>query len=332
MGRIGRRQVLSAIATLLVACIARAHQSPKPRKIGFLGIAGTTHPSGRYVREALPAALARLGYNEGKNLIIEWRYAEGKPERLPALAEELVRLGVELIVTTSNASTLAAKHATRTIPIVMYSSTYPIESGLIKSYARPGGNITGLDWWPTRELAEKTYQFLRAAFPGAKQVVVLRNSKDPNSHMYGDEYKRKISSTLGLTIVDVDMRSAEDLRDSVDQIAAIRGDILYVGGGAAINARIREIAAFAIKRKLLSIGNSAGYADGGGLLQFGAERSAMTDRAASYVDRILRGAKPADLPVEQPTKYELVLNVKTAKAIGINLSPSFMARVDRVIE
>lgn len=312
MSRDHRRQFLIAAGAPLAARLAQAQPPPKLRRIRLFS--SSTLPQRASYIKLITNTLQRLGYDEGRNLVIESRYAEGKLERMPALADELVRLNVELIVTDSNASTLAAKHATRSIPIVMGGSSLPVETGQIDSYARPGGNITGLDWSATPDIWEKSYQILKYALPGAKRVVRLWNPKMAHAHLYGDEFVRRIASNTGLSLVSVEMTRAQDLAGALDRIAASRTDALSVSADEVINPHYAEIAAFAEKRKLVSIG-VLGYASRGGLLHYGPHVQTMVDRLASYIDRILRGAKPGDLPVEKPTKYELVLNLKTARVM-----------------
>jgi putative ABC transport system substrate-binding protein len=251
---------------------------------------------------------------------------------MATIADELVRLRVETIMTPLNAATLAAKRATKTIPIVMITSDHPVERGLIDSYARPGGNVTGLDWWPTSSLSEKTYQILKFAVPKAKIAASIADSTDPLANLYGEEFVRRVASNVGLSVAHVQVSRAGDLARAFDRVAEMRADVLSVAGGEVISPHYREIAAFAVKRKLASISGSPIYVELGGLLRYGPDVFAAWDRAASYIDRILRGAKPADLPVERPSKYELVLNTKTAKAMGMTFPPSFMLQVDRTIE
>jgi putative ABC transport system substrate-binding protein len=331
MGRTHRRDFLIASGALLAAPIGLAQQPKQVRRIGLLGLNSPEHAGAQRIRIGVLQALGKLGYREGENFAIELRYAEGKPERLPGLAAEIVRLDVEVIVSPVNATTRALQRATRTIPIVMVGSL-PVENGFIASYSRPGGNVTGLDVWPTPELGAKCYQILKLAVPKAEVAVSLSNTKDPTFRLYGSEFDRKVTSTTGLTVVRVDLTSVDGLAKALDQVAASRPDVLLVGAGEYIDRHVGEIAAFASSRKLPSISVSSTYTSLGGLLHYGAEPAAVVERVASYVDRILRGAKPADLPVEQPTKYELVLNMKTARSIGLTLPPSFMAQVDRVIE
>lgn len=329
-----RREILKAlgIATLAQPLAGLAQQPQKVRRIGIL-LEGSPLPDrrGTFV-EGLMDLLRRLGYEEGRNLVIEWRAKERDHERGPALVNELVLLNVELIVTFSNESTLAAKRGNRTIPIVMGGSWHTIEHGLIDSHSHPGGNITGLDWWPGPQMSQKILQILKDAVPGARRAAQVWNPKQPTAHLYGDEHLREVASNTGLTIVSAVITQPEDLPGALDRVSASRAEVLYVPGDPGIPPLFREIAAFAVKRKLVSISGHSGYTAAGGLLYFGAEVPPMLDRLASYIDRILRGAKPADLPVEYPTKFELVLNKTTAKAIGVTFPPSFMLRVDRTIE
>jgi len=329
-----RRQFLIATGALLAARLTHAQERPRVRRIGLLGLNHPENPAAKQLRTGVVDALRKLGYREGENLAIELRYADGRPDRLPALAAELVKLAVEVIVSPGNSMTRVLQRATKTIPIVMVTSGLPIEQGFIKSYARPGGNITGLDNWPTIELGAKGYQILKQAVPQARIAASLGNSKDPTSRLYGDDFRRRVATNTGLTVVGIDLLAAEGLARALDEIVASGADLLFVGIGAGSlgNSVLAAIAAFAVKRKLVSLGFAPSYPEVGGLLYYGIELVAMWDRAASYVDRILRGATPADLPVEQPTKYELVLNMKTAKAMGMTLPPPLMAQVDRTIE
>jgi len=244
---------------------------------------------------------------------------------------ELIRNKVEVIVTFDNDATQAAKRATRTIPIVMAVAALAVDTGLVDSYARPGANITGIDWSPVPELFEKRYQFLKAAAPNAKRVVRLFDPTAQQSSQFGEEYLRSVSARLNLSIITVEMSRAEDLPAVLEKISGVRADALQVAGYESIRAKFPDIAAFCTRQKLVSLG-PAGYAYAGGLMQHGAHLPTITVRIASYIAQILRGSKPGDLPVEQPTKYELVLNAKTARALGLKLSPAFMLQVDRTIE
>jgi len=331
MSHVRRRQFLIATGALLAARLGHAQQSKELYRIGWLTSRSPSDP-GVFSPKSASDSLRRLGYEEGKNVHIEWRFAENRIERFPALASDLMRLNVDLIVTTSHEATRAAQQATRTIPIVMAGGSFPLQLGFIASYARPGGNITGLDWAPTIAVAGKGYQLLKEAVPGAKRIASLWDPNAMSAQLYGAEFIRKVSSDTGLSIERVELSKAEELAVALKRIAAMRADALYVGGYVGIRPHFGSIAAFALKRKMISISSGQGYAAAGGLLFYGAQISAMVARVASYIDRILRGAKPANLPVEQPTKYELVLNLKTARAMGLTLPPGLMVQVDRAIE
>ena len=328
-----RREILKAlgIATLGHPLVGLAQQSQKMRRIGFLGNGVFTSAGATLVRQTLKDALRRLGYEEGRNLVIEWRYAEFKPERLPVLADELVRLDLELIVTLNAPGTLAAMQATKTIPIVMVSYL-PIRQGLIESHARPGGNVTGFDTMPAAETSLKIYQLLKEAVPGAKRATRLSYPRAPFDPAGFTDRWHEVASKTGLTIAHVDVTRNEELAGALDRIAASRPDVFFVSGDPFIVPHFPAIAAFAVKRKLPSMSEHSNYTASGGLLHYGADPMEPWVRIASYIDRILRGAKPGDLPVEQPTKYELVLNRKTAKEIGLTLPLPFMRQVTRVIE
>ena len=325
-----RRGFLIAAAALFATQRGQAQQS-QVRRIGFLSTGGSTE--GPRARKVILDSLARLGYKEGDNLIIEWRFAENKPGRLRDLAEELVRSKVELIMTTFNPATIAARNATRAIPIVMLVGSYPVENGFIAKHGRPGGNITGLDTWSASALTEKWYQVLKFAIPDAKVVVNLwGETSTGHGQALGRDFHRKLAQRVGLSLIGVELTPIRGLAEALDQVAALRPDLLAIEGSAVTNPHWPEIAAFALKQKLPSISVNVAYAQLGGLLSYGPDILDMLERTGSYVDRILRGANPAEMPVEQPTKFELVLNSKTAKAIGVTFQPSFLSRVDRIIE
>jgi putative ABC transport system substrate-binding protein len=329
MGHVGRRKFLFAAGAALAARVSRAQQPQRLRKIGFLGINDPTHPAAQFVRRSLADSLRRLGYEEGKNLLVERRYAEGRLERFPALADELVRLDVEIIVAMGNVAAHAAKRATGTIPIVI-AAGQPVEDGLIDSYARPGENVTGIDWSPALEITEKNYQLLKDAVPAASRAA--RIWYPANFHRYGEEHLRRIHATTGLTVVSASMTRAEQMQEVLERVAASQAEVLYVSGFEFFFPHYPAIAAFAARRKLVSISDSGNYTGAGGLLHYSPDAPSLLDRTARHIDRILRGAKPADIPVEHPTKYELVLNGKTAEAMGVRLPRAFLAQVSRVIE
>ena len=328
MGRIRRRHFLIGASALFAAKYVRAQQLAKLRTIAFLEPGVPKTPRAEWVQRLIPEALVRLGYEPGKNVQFEFRFAEGKEERLSELAREFVRMNVDLIVTIENNAALAAKRATQTIPIVMASSAAAVEERLVASYAHPGGNITGLDWIPAPDLAAKRYEFLRSAIPNARRIVRLRTPTARLEHLFGDEYLRRIAANTGFSIVTVEFKEPAELPGALRKVAEARPEALNVAVEISLQ---KEVAAFALDRKLPSIAGP-GYAAVGGLLAHIPHIPTVTDRIASYIDRILRGTKPAELPVEQPTKYSLVLNTKTAKTLGLNLQSSFLLQVDQTIE
>jgi putative ABC transport system substrate-binding protein len=288
-------------------------------------------PIGRRLR-SFSKMLHPFGYEEGANLAIEWRFAEGKRERLRTLAEELVRANVELIVTfASDEATEAAMQATRTIPIVMNNAIFPLERGLIKSLARPGGNVTGTTYAPA-ETSLKQIQIFRETAPGSERAAVLiatpRVAVEREVYSKAMEYAR----SLWMNVEAFHVTQPEDVPEALTRIADWRADGLWVATGPVVRTRLDEVAAFAIERRLPSFGTGQSYALSGGLMYYGPDIPALWQLSATYINRILKGAKPADLPVEQPRKYELIINAKTARAIGHQIPQSILLRADRVIE
>ena len=331
MEKAERRKFLVASSALLAAPLTSFTQpAGKVRRIGTLGLGAPTEFGAQRAQQRLRDSLERVGYEVGRNLIIERRFAEGKVERLPALAEELAGLNVELIIAGLNPLIAAAKGATRTIPIVMLAALDPVENGFVESLAHPGGNITGT-MWTGSELGSKIVQILKDAIPGAVRVGVLLNPDSPGEKARVAESHRA-AKALGMSLQEFPIPRVEDVTATLDRIAASRTAALIVLADPNSNSRAREIANFATQRKLASIGTSSIYVEAGGLIFYGPDISAMYDRTASFVDRILRGAKPSDLPVEGATKYELVINAKTAQAVGFKPPQSFMVRVDRQVE
>jgi putative ABC transport system substrate-binding protein len=326
-----RREWLMASGALLAAPLARAQQTMKVRRIGYLSAEVAESESGRRNQRLIRESLRRVGYEEGKNLTIEWRYAEGKSDRLDELAQDLVRRNVELIVTFANDPIVAAKRASNTIPVVMFIGVVPVELGIIQSLARPGGQVTGTVWI-SPEMPGKVAQILKEAVPGAVRVAAIRNSSLPIFKFYEPEQQRA-ARMLGMTFQFFDVTHPEEVPAVLKRIAASRPDALHISfDPAVIGSRLPEIAAFAIQHKLVSIGSSRAVVNTGALLYYGPVASDIADQTAGYVDRILRGAKPADLPVQMPRKYELVINAKTARAIGYKVPPALALRADEVIE
>jgi putative ABC transport system substrate-binding protein len=277
-------------------------------------------------------ALRELGYIEGQNIAIEYRYGEGKQDRWPALAAEVVRLKVDIIVVTGGAIWVrTAKNATKTIPIVMVGTGGdPVEEGLVDSLARPGGNVTGITNLTT-ELGGKRLELLKEAVPKLARVAVLYNPASRASVLQMKEVLPIAARALKLTLQPWEVRAADGFEKVFATLNKQRPDGLYVLGGPLMNANHKRTVGFALKSRLPSMYYNREGVVAGGLMYYGADFADSYRRVAYFVDRILKGAKPADLPVEQPTKFELVINLKTAKQIGLTIPPSVLARADRVI-
>jgi putative ABC transport system substrate-binding protein len=322
---------LVVVVQLAVGVIAEAQQPKKVPRIGYLSPRDAATESTR--SEAIRLGLRELGYIDGQNIAIEYRYTEGKQDRQPELAAELVRLKVDIIVVSGGTPLiLAAKNATKTIPIVMTGGGLdPVAAGLIESLARPGGNVTGLTTL-NRELGGKRLELLKEAVPKLVRVSVFYDPAAPGSVLDVKEVLPVAARALRLTIRSWEVRDA----DSFDKVFAAMGkqrpDGLYVSGGPLILANQKRIASFALKSRLPSVYALREGVDAGGLMSYGADEAASSRRVAYFVDRILKGAKPADLPVEQPKKFELVINLKTAKQIGLTIPQSMLYRADKVIK
>ena len=309
-------------------------EAQQPKKVPRIGYLSTIDPATESARaEAIRLALRERGYIEGQNIAIEYRYAEGKRDRLPELAAELVRLKVDIIVAAGGDPVIrAAKNATKTIPIVMAGAGFdPVEAGLVESLARPGGNVTGLTNL-SRELGGKRLELLKEAVPKLARVAVLYDPANPTNVLEVKEVLPVAARALRLTIQPWEVRDADDFERVFAALNKQRPDGLYVTGGPLMNANQKRIADFALKSRLPSMYGSREAVDAGGLMSYGADLADSYRRVAYYVDRILKGAKPADLPVEQPTKFELVINLKTAKQIGLTIPPDVLARADKVIK
>jgi putative tryptophan/tyrosine transport system substrate-binding protein len=282
--------------------------------------------------EAIRLALRELGYIEGQNIAIEYRYAEGKLDRLPELAAELVRLKVDIIVVAGGGrSPRAAKNATKTIPIVIAGlPADPVETGLVESLARPGGNVTGLSSL-SRELAGKRLELLKEAVPKIARVAVLYEPIGGSLREVKEDLP-VAARALRLTLQPWEVRAADDFEKVFAALNKQRPDGLYVSGGPLMNNNQKRTAGFALKSRLPSIYGNRERVEAGGLMSYGADQADSYRRVAYYVDRILKGAKPADLPVEQPTKFVLVINLKTAKQIGVTIPQSILYRADKVIK
>jgi len=283
--------------------------------------------------EGVRLALRERGYIEGQNIAIEYRYGEGKRERFPELAAELVRLKVDIIVVAgADPMIQAAKNATKTIPIVMVGvGIDPVVAGLVESLARPGGNVTGITLL-SRELGGKRLELLKETVPKLARVAVLWNAAATGSVLELKEVLPVEARALKLTLQPWEVRGADDFDKVFAGMGKQRPDGLYVPGGSLMGANRKRIAGFALESRLPSVYQNREFVDAGGLMSYGADLADSYRRVAYYVDKILKGAKPADLPVERPTKFELMINLKTAKQIGLTIPPNVLARADKVIK
>ena len=313
------------LGTLFAPLATPAQQPPgKTARIEFLGDV----PS--FLDEAFRQGLRELGYVEGQNIAIEHRAAEWKYERLPGLAAELVRLKVDVIVAASGPATEAAKQATRTIPIVFTVSGDPVAEGFVASLARPGGNLTGLATI-SPELVGKQLEMLKAVAPKVSRVAVLQNPDQP-SHASAVRQAEDPARALGVQLQVLKARTPAEIEAAFAAMSSQRAGGVLVLRDAVFRAQRAQIVALAAKSRLPAVYGLREEAEAGGLMAYGASVPQMFQRAATYVDKILKGAKPADLPVEQPTKFEFVINMKTAKALGLTIPPSVLGRADEVIQ
>jgi putative tryptophan/tyrosine transport system substrate-binding protein len=329
---IERRAFIRAMAGGLLAapCSAEAQQAAaKVPRIGFLALNPGANP---HLREAFLQGLRDLGYVEGRNVVIEYRSAEGKLERLPALAAELLALKVDVIVTGGGTPTaLAAKEATRTLPIVFTSATDPVTDGLVTSLAHPGGNVTGLSNLAP-ELVGKCLEQLKEAVPQVSLVAVLWQPGAVGGRTDMLKPAEVAARALGVRVQFVEARGPADFDRAFSDMTRARAGALAVLGSAIFNSERRRLVDLAAKHRLPTVYTSRDFVDAGGLMTYGVNLADLFRRAAAYVDKILKGSKPGDLPVEQPTKFELMINLKTAKALGLTIPPSLLQRADQVIE
>lgn len=324
-----KKIVTSMLATILVATVslAEAQQPVKVPLVGFL--TGPSLSSIKPRTEAFRQGLRELGYVEGKNIAVEWRSAEGVAERLPDLAAELVRLKVDVIVAVSEPGVRAAKDATKTIPIIMMNVTDPVGTGLVASLAHPGGNITGLTGNPGT-LGGKQLELLKETVSKVSRVAVLWNSANRSNALNWDNIN-VAAGPVGVTLLSLQVRDSGDLESAFAAIKRERANAIMVLRNPLTTSQSKPIADFAVKSRLPGIGGDE-FVDAGGLMSYGANLSDLYRRAAYYVDKILKGAKPADLPVEQAMKFDLIINLKTAKQIGVTIPQSVLYRADKVIK
>jgi ABC-type uncharacterized transport system substrate-binding protein len=327
---VDRRAFISTLAGGLLA-VPLAAEAREPGKVARIGMLSQGSPTfSPQLREAFRQQLRELGYVEGQNIVIEYRWAEGRAERLPDLAAELVSLNVDVIVAGGTPAPLAAKHATRTIPIVMTAAGDPVGSGLVASLARPGGNVTGLSA-RSPELGGKRLQLLKEVVPGLSRVAVLWNAANPYAALVVRETETA-ARTLGLQVQSLEVRGPDDFENALPGAIRGRAGALIVVEDPLTFLYLKRIAEFAAQNRLPATYGYREFAEAGGLMTVGPNLADLYRRAAIYVDKILKGAKPADLPVEQATKFELVINLKTAKALGLTIPPSLLQRADQVIE
>jgi putative ABC transport system substrate-binding protein len=318
---------LALIAFLLALSVpADAQQAGKVPRIGILAPGSSAFPTSAY-HDSFRQGLRELGYIEGKNIFIEIRYAEGKQDRLSYIATELIKLKVDVIVTATRPGVLAAKNATSAIPIVFAAAGDPVRAGLVSSLARPGGNITGLSIIET-ELFGKRLELLKETFPRITRAAHFRDATSPGT---GSAEMQATASALGLQLQSLEVRSAKDFDGAFEAILKERAQALTATASPVISINQLRIVAFAAKNRLPAIYPYREVIDAGGLMFYGVSFSDLFRRAATYVDKILKGAKPADLPVEQPTKFEFVINLITAKQIGVTIPPNVLVRADKVI-
>ena len=325
-----RRKLLVTLGAGALALLAPpgsfGQQQGKVWRVGFLSPSSASLSSQN--TGAFLKGLRELGYVEGKTLIIEWRFADGKLERLPGLAAELVKLKVDVIVVQASTAIRAAQQATNTIPIVMTSAGDPVRSGFVKSLARPGGNITGLSIMSS-DTGAKVLELLRLVAPKLTRVGILTASA---TYSAASQSVQVVARKVGLKTVVAEASTPQEIENAFSLIVREKADAVIVGSPTVYRPHHRQIAELALKYKLPSMFQDRVTVEEGGLISFGLKFTDFYERSATYVDKILKGAKPGDLPVEQPVLFELVVNLKTAKALGLTIPPTILTRADEVIE
>jgi putative ABC transport system substrate-binding protein len=326
--------LVGAVLGLLVSPLAAGAQAPgKIHRIGWLSVAART-PEVSHLIDAFTEGLRALGYVEGRNIAIEYRFADNNAERLPAFAAELVGLKVDVFLAPNPTAVRAAEHATRTIPIVMLGVADPVGSGVIASLARPGGNITGLSassGTSGPEMIGKLVELLRELAPKASRVAVLRNPTNPDAAPISREVERA-ARALGVQLRVLDVRHPGEIDGAFATMARDRSGALLVMPDTMFLRQRARIASLAVKGRLPTVSGAREMAEAGILMTYGRSLPYEFSRAAAYVDKVLKGVRPADLPVEQPTKFDLVINTKTARALGLTVPPPLLARADQIIE
>jgi putative ABC transport system substrate-binding protein len=325
-----REIVIWLLATVFLATVplAEAQQSGKVARVGYVSSSGTATSDLSFA--ALRQGLRDLGHSEGKNILFEYRGAEGEPDRIPGLVAELVQLKVDVLFCPNLPAIDAAKQATKTIPIVMVSNVDPVELGIVDSFARPGGNITGLTL-QSLELSGKRLELLKEIFPKLTRVALVWNLGDQSMNLITKQIQA-VAPSLGVTLQPFGVRAPNDFGGIFAKISQNPPDALFSIADRLITSQRRQILEFGVKSKIPTMFDSAPAVEAGALMAYGPNRAEVSRRAAIFVDKILKGAKPADLPVEQPTKFELVINLKTAKQIGLTIPQSVLYRADKVIK
>ena len=330
-----RKSVHKEIVCVVFGVLLLALESPgvaqQPEKkiprIGYLGVNPRSVNLARI--EAFQQGLRELGYSEGKNIVIEWRSAEGKVDRLPALASELVRVKVDIIVTNGPTSTRAAKEATVTIPIVMTFDDDPVGNGFVDSLARPGGNITGLSTL-SPEISGKQLELLKEVVPRLSRVAVFGSSIQPGNAQSLKEVELA-ARAFGVQLQYLDVLDPKDIETAFRTAGTWRAEAVLALASLVLNSHRTQVGELAVKSRLPAIYRRPEFVEDGGLMSYATSYTDLNRRAATYVDKILKGAKPGDLPVEQPTKFEFIINLKAAKQIGLMIPPNVLARADKVI-
>lgn len=328
-----RRDSLFAVAVLALAAVppsSFAQQQGKIWRVGFLSQRARPDSLDADIFGSFPRGMRELGYVEGKNFVIEWRFADGDVGRLPSLAAELVRLKVDAIVTSSTPATKVLQKATTTIPIVMGTIGDPVGSGFIASLARPGGNITGLTSI-TNDLSPKLLDLLRGIVPRLSRIAVLANSTNP-FHAAVLKNVQAAAQKTGVTILSLDARTAQEIENAFPTITEERAGAIILAQDSLFTQQRRQIAELSAKHRLPLIAAMREYVEAGVLMSYGPNFADIYRRTAVYVDKIFKGAKPADLPVEQPTEFEMFINSKTAKALGLEIPPSLLLQANAVIQ
>ena len=313
------------------AALPLAARAQQPGRIWRIGVLETSPAASNAANfDAFRKGLRELGYVEGQNLILDYRSADGRAERFPQLAAELLRLNVDLIVTRGTPAVMAAKNATGTVPVVMAASGEPVRTGVVAGLARPGGNVTGLSALTSASVA-KRLELMREMVAGIRRIAFLLNMGNPISPSSWEEFKTATPS-LGFEAQLLDVRKSEDIVQAFDTAIAQRADAILVANDTVTLANRGQVVELAAKHRMPAMYHAREFVDAGGLMTYGVSYPDLYRRAATFVDKIFKGAKPADLPVEQPTKFELVINLKVARALGLDLPATVLARADEVIE